>query len=48
MEKLNTEIVRVGKKSIDHEDLNAFEAVSMSVVAILALLAGTTYGNLLF
>lgn len=48
MEKLHQDVIRIGTKNIDHENLTAFEAVSMSVVAILAIMAGTTYATLLF
>lgn len=47
-EKLTKEVVRIGSKHVDHGNLNAIEAVSMSVVAILALTVGTMYGDKLF
>jgi hypothetical protein len=47
-EKLQKEVIRLGSKNVDHENLNAIEAVSMSVVAILALTVGTLYADKLF
>jgi len=47
-EKLQKEIVRIGSEHVNHDNLNAIEAVSMSVVAILALTIGTMYGDKLF
>jgi hypothetical protein len=47
-EKLNKEIVRLGTGSVDHSNLKAYEAISMSVVAILAITIGTMYGDKLF
>ena len=42
----NVEAVAV-KKHVDYENLNAIEAVSMTVVAILAVTLGTIYGSIL-
>ncbi len=47
-EKLTKEVARFGSKNVDHGNLTALEAVSMSVVAILALTIGTMYGDKLF
>ncbi|MFA5926650.1 MAG: hypothetical protein WCT32_01825 [Patescibacteria group bacterium] len=47
-EKLHTDIVRVGTKSVDHNDLSAIEATAMSIVAILSITLGTIYGSLMF
>jgi len=47
-EKLNKEIARIGSEHVDHGNLKAYEAISMSVVAILALTIGTMYGDKLF
>lgn len=47
-EKLQKEVVRFGSKNVDHQDLTAIEAVSMSAVAILALTVGTLYADKLF
>lgn len=47
-EKMTKEVARIGSKHVDHGNLNAIEAVSMSVVAILALTVGTMYGDKLF
>lgn len=34
-------------KHVDYENLNAFEATAMTVVAILAVTLGTIYGSIL-
>jgi len=47
-EKLNKEVAKIGSSNVDHGNLNAIEAVSMSIVAILAITAGTIYGGMLF
>jgi len=47
-EKLNKEIATIGSKNVDHGNLEAIEAISMSVVAILALTIGTMFGDKLF
>lgn len=47
-EKMNKEVAKIGSDHVDHGNLKAFEAVSMSVVAILALTIGTMYGDKLF
>ena len=47
-EKLHKEVVKIGSEHVDHNDLKAIEAVSMSVVAILAITIGTLYGDKLF
>lgn len=47
-EKLHSDLFRVGTKSVDHSNLSAIEAISMSVVAILAITIGTLYGDKLF
>lgn len=47
-EKLNKEVARIGSEHVDHGNLKAIEAVSMSVVAILALTIGTLFGDKLF
>jgi hypothetical protein len=47
-EKLNKEVVRLGTDYVDHKNLKAIEAISMSVVAILAITIGTMYGDKLF
>lgn len=44
---MNREIARVGSKHVDCENLNAVEAVSMSIVAVLAVTLGTIYGSML-
>lgn len=46
-EKLTKEVARIGSKHVDHGNLDAIEAVSMSVVAILSLTVGTIYGSML-
>lgn len=45
---LHKDVVRLGSKSVDHYDLNAIEAVAMTLVAILSITAGTIYGTMLF
>lgn len=47
-DKLNKEVARLGSEHVDHGNLKAIEAVSMSVVAILAITIGTMYGDKLF
>lgn len=47
-DKLNKEIIRLGSENVDHNNLKAYEAISMSIVAILALTIGTIYGDKLF
>jgi len=47
-EKLQKEVVRIGSKHVDHDNLDAIEAVAMSTVAILALTVGTIFGDKLF
>jgi len=44
---MNREIAKVGTKRVDIEQLTAIEAVSMSVVAVLAITLGTIYGSIL-
>ena len=44
-EKLHKEVVRIGSEHVDHGNLKALEAVSMSVVTILAITIGTIYGD---
>lgn len=44
---MNREIVRVGSKHVDYDQLTAIEAISMSVVAVLAVALGTIYGSML-
>jgi len=48
MEKTKTnspEVVAV--KHVDYENLNAIEAISMTVIAVLAVTLGTIYGSIL-
>lgn len=47
-EALQKEVARIGSKNVDHDNLNAIEAISMSAVAILALTVGTLYADKLF
>lgn len=44
---MNREIVKVGTDRVDVDNLNAIEAISMSVVAVLAVTIGTIYGSML-
>lgn len=46
--KLTKEVARLGSEHVDHGKLKAYEAVSMSVVALLAITIGTMYGDKLF
>ena len=48
LEKLNKEIARIGTDYVDHSNLKAYEAISMSIVAILAITIGTMFGDKLF
>ncbi|OQA03655.1 MAG: hypothetical protein BWY68_00638 [bacterium ADurb.Bin400] len=45
---MHKEIARVGSDTVDHNNLKAYEAVAMSVVAVLAITVGTIYGTMLF
>lgn len=47
-EKLTKEVARIGSEHVDHGNLKAYEAISMSVVAVLAITIGTLYGDKLF
>lgn len=47
-EKMTKEIARIGSEHVNHGSLNAIEAISMSVVAVLALTIGTIFGDKLF
>lgn len=47
-EKLQKEVARIGSEHVDHGNLKAIEAVSMSAVAILAITVGTMYADKLF
>ena len=44
---MNREIAKIGSKSVNYEKLDAIEAISMSVVAVLAVTVGTIYGSML-
>ena len=46
--KLHKDVVRVGTVNVDHTNLKPVEAVTMSIVAILAIAVGTIYGSILF
>lgn len=47
-EKLQKEVFTIGTKPVDHTNLNAIEAISMSVVAVVALTLGTICADKLF
>ena len=47
-EKLEQEITKLGSENLDHSNLKAIEAISMSIVTILAVTIGTIYGDILF
>ena len=44
---MNREVIKIGTKNVDFEKLNAIEAVSMSIVAVLAVTIGTIYASML-
>jgi len=44
---MNKEIARVGSEHVKYDQLSAIEAISMSVVAVLAVTIGTIYGSML-
>ncbi len=44
---MDKEIIRIGTGKVNHNDLSAFEAITMGVVAILAITVGTIYGTML-
>ena len=44
---MNREIAKLGSEHVNYEKLNAVEAISMSVVAVLAVTIGTIYGSML-
>lgn len=46
-EKLHNDVLRIGSKNIDIENLEHYEAVSISIVGILSLTIGTIYANIL-
>lgn len=45
---LHKDVVRVGTGQLDHGNIKTYEAIAMSIVAILSLTAGTLYGSMLF
>lgn len=45
---MTKEVARIGSEHVDHGNLSAVEAVSMSVVAVLAITIGTMYADKLF
>jgi hypothetical protein len=47
-EKLQSEVVKVGTKTLDYNNLKLYEAISVAVVAVLALTLGTIYGTILY
>ena len=47
-EKLHKEVFRIGSKHVNVNDLRPYEAVSMSLVAVLSIALGTIYGTMLF
>lgn len=44
---MNREIVKIGTDHVNVDNLTAIEAISMSVVAVLAVTIGTIYGSML-
>ena len=44
---MNREVAKLGTKYVDYDKLTAIEAVSMSIVAVLAVTIGTIYGSML-
>ena len=47
-EKIKKQVSVVHTKHVDHTNLNATEAISMSVVALAALTLGTIFADKLF
>jgi len=47
-EKLENEVCRLGSRHIDVNNLKAYEAVSMSLIAVLSITLGTIYGSMIF
>jgi len=47
-DKMNEVVVKIGSSTVDHRNISAIEAVSVSAVAILAVMAGTMLGDKLF
>ena len=47
-EKMQKDLFKVGSKHVDHWNLKAYEAISMTVVGILSITLGQIYGSLLF
>lgn len=45
---LHKEVCRVGTGQFDHGNIKTVEAIAVSLVAVLALMAGTVYGSMLF
>ncbi len=45
---LHKDVARVGTEQFDHGNIQTYEAIAMSIVAILSLTAGTLYGSMLF
>jgi hypothetical protein len=46
-EKLHKDVVRIGSKNVDIENLEHYEAIFISIVGILSLAVGTIYANIL-
>lgn len=44
---MNKEVIKLGTKTVDFNKLDAIEAISMSVVAVLAIVVGVIYGSVL-
>jgi hypothetical protein len=44
---MNRVVANCGTEHVDYDKLKAVEAVSMSVVAVLAVTLGTIYGSML-
>ena len=45
---MHKEVFKIGSSKFDHNNISAIEAISLSVVAVLAISIGTVYGSLLF
>jgi|GEM_PF-1322868 len=47
-EKLSKDVTQIGTKVLDYDNLKFYEAVSMTIVGVLAIALGTLYGTVLY
>jgi len=47
-EKMQKDVVKIGHSVVDIHNLKAIEAVSITIVGILSITAGTIYGMTMF